>query len=300
MPRAIWTGSISFGLVNIPVKLFPATKDKDVHFHMLHDQDNVRLQRRMVCPADGQEVHAEHTVKGYEVGPDQYVRVQPSELEAIAPEKSRMIEILDFVDLADIDPVYFEKPYYLEPDKNAAKAYKLIVEAMEKTKKIGIAKFVMRTKEYLAALRPLEGVLCLETMHFGDEVTPPEELEGLPVQVSVEARELHAAEQLIENLSVTFDPERYKNEYRQRVLDLIDKKSRGETVTAPAVEKEASKPAGDLMAALQASLSRVGARSEGGKAPGPAREVKERSPRRGGGGEEGKGKAARKRGGKQT
>jgi DNA end-binding protein Ku len=257
MPRSIWSGSISFGLVNIPVKMFTVVKEHQINFHMLHDQDNARLQRRMVCPVDGEEVHPEHIVKGYAIGPDQYVRVQQSDLESLAPEKSGAIEIRDFVDLADIDPVYFDRPYYLEPQEYAGKAYSLLVEAMQKTGKVAIAKFVMHGKEYLAALRAINGVICLETMHFGDEVTPADKLEGLPVKAKVNERELKAAEQLIESLATDFDPTQYHDDYRDRVLAMLDKKAKGEKITidAPLVQKSAR--ADNLMAALQASLEKT-------------------------------------------
>src|SRR6266581_4957926 len=176
--RSLWTGSITFGLVNIPVKLFVAVREKNIQFHMLHDQDNVRLQRKMVCPADGKEVHSEHVVKGYEVSPGEYVVVREEELEAAAPKKSHTIEIEDFADMEDIDPVYFDRPYYVLPQEQGAKPYRLLVEAMEKSKKVGIARFVMRNKEYLCALRTQEGALVLETMHFNDEVIPVDKVEG--------------------------------------------------------------------------------------------------------------------------
>ena len=178
--RSLWTGSITFGLVNIPVKLFVAVREKSLAFHMLHDQDHARLQRKMVCSKDGKEVHAEHTVKGYEVSPGEYVVVREAELEAAAPKKSKTIEIEDFVEMDEIDPVYFDRPYYVVPQEQGAKAYRLLVEAMEKSKKVGIARFVMRAKEYLCAMRPQEGALILETMHFNDEVIPVDQVDGVP------------------------------------------------------------------------------------------------------------------------
>src|SRR5688500_592808 len=184
--RSMWTGSISFGLVNSPVRLYGAVREKGVAFHLLHDQDNVRLQRKLVCPADGKEVHPEHIVKGYEIAPDQYVVVQQEELKALAPKASRMIEIQDFVELSDIDPIYYDRAYYLAPGDNAAKPYRLLVTAMEKSKKVGIATFVMRDKEYLAALRPVDGAICLETMHFGEEVIPVDKLDSIPGDVKVD------------------------------------------------------------------------------------------------------------------
>src|SRR6266576_3284596 len=188
--RSLWTGSITFGLVNIPVKLFVAVREKNIQFHMLHDQDHVRLQRKMICPKDGKEVHNEHVVKGYEISPGQYVVIQEGELEAAAPKKSKTIEIEDFVEMDEIDPVYFDRPYYVIPQEQGAKAYRLLVEAMEKSKKVGIARFVMRAKEYLCAVRPQEGALILETMHFNDEVIPVDQVDGVPHKARSDDREL--------------------------------------------------------------------------------------------------------------
>jgi DNA end-binding protein Ku len=150
MARAIWTGSITFGLVNIPIKLYTAVREQTIRFNLLHDQDNVRLQQKMVCPADGQEVHPEHRVRGYPVGPDQYVIIRQDELDALAPAASRTIEIRDFVNLEQIDPIYFDRPYYVAPQEHAVKAYRLLLEAMKRSNKIGVATFVMRNKEHLA------------------------------------------------------------------------------------------------------------------------------------------------------
>jgi len=261
--RSIWTGSITFGLVNIPVKLFVAVREKNIAFHMLHDQDHVRLQRRMICPSDGKEVHAEHTVKGYEVSPGEYVVVKESELEAAAPKKSKTIEMEDFVDLDQIDPVYFDRPYYVVPQEQGVKAYRLLVEAMEKSKRVGIARFVMRNKEYLCALRPQEGALILETMHFSDEVIPVADVDGVPHKAKSDERELKMASQLIESLSTKFKPEKYHDTYREAVQEIIERKAEGEKiVTPPNVEDKKKGGATNLMAALEASLAK--AKSGGG------------------------------------
>src|SRR5687768_2744564 len=169
-PRSMWSGSISFGLVNIPVRLSPAVREQRVAFHLLHDQDKARLRRKLVCPADGKEVHPEHIVRGFEVGKDKHVIIRDEELEACAPEKTRAIEITDFVDLDQIDPIYFDRPYHLLPQPGAAKSYRLLAEAMDRTKKVGVARFVLHDKEHLCALRTKGRLICLETMHFGDEV----------------------------------------------------------------------------------------------------------------------------------
>lgn len=254
MPRAMWSGSISFGLVNIPVKLFIATKEHRIQFHMLNDQDKSRLQFKRVSSSSGREVHNEHIVKGYEIGPDQYVVIQQSELEALAPKQSRMIEIKDFVDISEIDPLYYDKGYYLAPGEHAAKPYKLLVEAMEKTKRTAIASFVMREKEYLCAIRPVNGVLCLETMHFGDEVLDAQEVVDLP-SVKVDDREVNMAQKLIDSLTTDFDPKKYKDEYRERVMEMIEKKAKGEEVVTQPPTQEKPGRVINLMAALEASLA---------------------------------------------
>lgn len=267
--RAIWSGSVSFGLVNIPVKLYTAVREEPVRFHMLHDQDKVRLQRRMVCPADQKEVHPEHIVKGYEIAPDQYVVVDQREMDAVLPEKSRNIEITDFVDLASIDPLYYDRSYYLLPDKNAGKAYHLLLQAMQTAGKVGIARLVMRNREYLAAIRPLEGVLALSTMHFGDEVVPASELDQKPAAVEVAQRELQAARQLIDSLAGPFDPRQYHDQYKRRLQELVERKARGEQiVTPPPVSGHKGRPV-DLVEALEASLARIK-----GEDPRPRRATK--------------------------
>jgi DNA end-binding protein Ku len=259
----MWSGSISFGLVNIPVKLFIATKEHRIQFHMLNDQDKSRLQFKRVSSSSGREVHNEHIVKGYEIGPDQYVIIQQSELEALMPKQSRMIEIKDFVDLSDIDPLYYDKGYYLAPGEHAAKPYKLLVEAMEKTKRVAIASFVMREKEYLCAIRPVNGVLCLETMHFGDEVLDAQEVVDLP-SVKVDDREVNMAEKLIDSLTTDFDPKKYKDEYRERVMEMIDKKAKGEEVVTQPPTQEKPGRVINLMAALEASLAEAKKSAGGG------------------------------------
>jgi DNA end-binding protein Ku len=259
--------------VNIPVKLFTAVRENRVRFHLLHDQDHVRLQRRMVCPADGKEVHSEHMVKGYEVGPDQYVIVQQRELEALYPEKSRAIEIEHFVDLGQIDPMFFDRPYYLVPGEQAAKAYRLLVEEMRKSGKVGIARFVMRDHEYLAAIRPVGEVMCLYTMRFGEEVVSPGSLPE-PAEVKVDDRELKMAEQLIASLEKDFDPEEYHDDYGRKVAELIEAKTRGEeVVTQPTVQRKTGR-AVNLIDALEASLAQAKGRPEGVARPQPGRRAR--------------------------
>src|SRR5439155_3186975 len=255
MPRAIWKGAISFGLVNVPVKLYSPVQKKTVRFHQLHDEDGVRIQQRRVCPKDGEEVPYDRVVKGFEVSPDRYVVVKPEELEALDPEKTRTIEVDGFVDLEEIDPLYFEHPYYLAPDTGGAKAYKLLLAALEEANKVAIARVVIRSKEYLAALRPADGVLTMETMLFHDEVVPPDDLDDLPSgEVQASKREVDMARQLIDSLSAEFEPEKYRDEYRARVLDLIERKAEGEEISFEPLEERPEKVP-DLMAALEASLA---------------------------------------------
>jgi len=254
MPRSIWRGAISFGLVNVPVKLYSAVSKKTLRFNQLHDKDGGRIQQKRVCSADGEEVPYENIVKGYEVSPDRYVVITPEELEALDPKKTRTINIEDFVDLDEIDPLYYEHPYYLAPDTGAAKAYKLLVSALEETRKVAIARVVIRSKEYLTAIRATDGILTMETMLFADELVSPDSIEELPDEdVTATDREVQMARQLIESLATEFDPAKYADEYRERVLDLIERKAEGQEVaTQPPVEEPTSVP--DLMSALEASL----------------------------------------------
>jgi DNA end-binding protein Ku len=254
MPRSIWRGAISFGLVNVPVKLYSAVSKKTVRFNQLHDKDGGRIQQKRVCSADGEEIPYENIVKGYEISPDRYVVITPEELEALDPKKTRTINIEDFVDLDEIDPLYYEHPYYLAPDTGAAKAYKLLVSALEETRKVAIARVVIRSKEYLTAIRATDGILTMETMLFADELVSPDSIEELPEEdVTATDREVQMARQLIESLATEFDPAKYTDEYRERVLDLIERKAEGQEVaTQPPVEEPTSVP--DLMSALEASL----------------------------------------------
>lgn len=261
MPRAIWSGAISFGLVNVPIKLFTATSQKDVRFHQLHDKDGARIQQKRVCSKDGEEIPNEHIVKGYEVSRDKYVVITPEELDALDPKASRTVDILDFVDLDEIDPVYFDSTYYMVPEKGAAKAYALLLEAMRKSKKVAIARVVLRQKQHLVALRPLKNALSMETMLYADEVVSTDTLEGLPEDIEVTDRELAMAQQLIDSLADEFKPERYRDDYRERVLDMIERKAEGQEIVVNEAEEEQA-PVVDLMAALEASLAAAKTRRE--------------------------------------
>jgi DNA end-binding protein Ku len=257
MPRAIWSGAISFGLVTVPVKLFPAQSPKDVRFHQLHGKDHGRIQMKRVCAKDGQEVPFADIVKGYEVAPEKYVVIQPEELDGLDPEASRSIDILDFVPLDQIDPLYFENGYYLVPDKVGAKAYALLLQAMREQRRVAIASMVMRGKQYLAAIRPTDKALALSTLLFHDEVVEAGDVEGLPEGLpKVDKRELQMAGQLIETLAADFEPEKYKDAYRERVMELIQKRAKGEVVTVTAPAAKPGK-AVDLAEALEQTLKMV-------------------------------------------
>jgi len=277
MPRAIWTGSISFGLLNVPVKIYSAVSRRNISFRELRRSDGSRIRHKRVAESDGEEVAYDDIVKGYEIAPEQYVVITKEELEELDPTKTRAIEIQDFVDLEEIDPIYFDHPYYLGPDKGAEKAYALLVKAMEDEGKVAIARFVLRNKENLAAIRASGGVLLMATMRFADEVVSPDEIVEQVTEGAEKPRkqEVEMARQLISSLSSEFDPTAYKDEYREELLALIERKAKGETVEAP--EAEAPKPtrAPDLMAALEESLAAV--RSE----PLGAGSEKSQSPKKG-------------------
>jgi DNA end-binding protein Ku len=259
MARAIWSGSISFGLLNVPVKLYSAVSKKSVSFRELRASDGSRVRHKRVAESDGEEVPYEEIVKGYEIAPDQFVTITREELEELDPKKTRAIEILDFVDLDDIDPIYFDHPYYLGPDKGAEKAYKLLVEAMEESRKVAVARFVLRNRESLAALRPMDAVLTMATMRFADEVVSPDEIseafespDGEPAK-----RELDMAKTLIDSLTSDFDASKYRDEYREELLALIERKAKGEEIVAAETEEPKPTKAPDLMAALEESLAAV-------------------------------------------
>src|SRR5947209_16917203 len=256
MARAIWSGSISFVLVNVPVKLYSATQPKTVRFHQLSSKTGARIRQKRVDPSTDEEVPYEDIVKGYEITPDHYVVIQPEELDALDPKATRTIDIEEFADLEEIDPIYYDHSYYLAPTAGGAKAYRLLLDAMREAGKVGIGRVVIRSKQQLCALRPSDDVLTLTTMLFGDEVLSPDridELDGLEEAAATD-RELKMAQQLIASLSAEFEPTRYHDEYRERVLDLIERKAAGEeSAVQPQAEEPAAAP--DLMAALEASLA---------------------------------------------
>ena len=256
MSRAIWSGAISFGLVNIPIKLHAAVSRKTVQFNQLDSRTGARIKLKKVSAQDGEEVPAEVIVKGYELASGEYVTVGDDELAALDPTASRTIDIEEFVDLADIDPIFYDSAYYVAPDKATLKPYLLLTKAMEESGKVGIARFVMRSKQYLCAVRPKDGALVLSTMVYADEVNDPAEISAIADldEVEVTDKELDMARQLIASLSDDFDAQRFEDTYRNRVLDVIEQKAAGRTeiVTPPAALTEDKVV--DLMAALEASV----------------------------------------------
>ncbi len=256
MPRAIWSGAISFGLVSVPVKLYTAVSRKSVRFNQIDSKTNSRVKQKRVN-AEGDEVPYEQIVKGYEISKDSYVIVTEDELAALSPKASRMIDITDFVLESQIDPVFYDAAYFLVPDELARKSYTLLSRAMEDSGRVAVATFVMRTKQYLVAIRPTDGRLMMSTMVYADELVSPEEIPGLEEldEIEVSDAEMAMAGQLIESLATDFDPERYRDNYREQVLDLLEQKATGEIQSieaAPAAEEAAVV---DLLAALEASVN---------------------------------------------
>jgi DNA end-binding protein Ku len=266
MPRSIWTGAISFGLVTVPVKLYSAVSRKTVRFHQLNKETGVRIQQKRVDPTTGDEVPYEDIVKGYELTPDQYVVIEPGELDALDPKKTKSIEIEDFVALDEIDPIYYDHPYYLAPGTGGSKPYRLLLEAMRETGRVAIANVVIRSKQQLVAVRPMgENVLTMSTMVFPDEIIDPTSIDELAAveEVEIHPRELEIAQQLVDSLAGPFDPEKYRDTYREEVLALVERKAEGKEIAVQpsADEEEAEVP--DLMSALKASLDAVKARDGG-------------------------------------
>lgn len=277
MPRAIWTGAISFGLVTIPVKLYSAVQRKSVRFHQLNGKTGVRIQQKRVDPSTGDEVPYDDIVKGYELSPDRYVVIEPGELDALDPKKTKTIDIEDFVEESEIDPIFYDHPYYLAPGAGGAKPYRLLLEAMEETGRVAIAKVVIRSKEQLVAIRPMGEALEMSTMVFADEVLDASRLDELPDpdEVSTTKRELDIAKQLVDSLAGEWEPEKYRDTYRDDVIALIERKAAGEEIAEqPAVEEDEA-PVPDLMSALKASLDAVktrdGADNGGSKKKAPAK-----------------------------
>ena len=258
MPSSIWTGAISFGLVQVPVRMVTATRSKDVSFNQLEADTNSRIRYRKVSEKTGEEVTQNQIVRGYEVSKGKYVRIEDDEIQSLRPKGTHAIEIEEFVDLDEIDPLFFEQPYYLVPDTRGVKPYKLLVDAMADMNKVAIGRIVIRSKERLVAIRPLDGMMCIETMRYSDEVVARE---GLIPEDADDAdltdRERAMAQQLVESLaSESFDPTKYHDQFREQLLDLIERKAAGEEIIAEP-ESEAPAKVLDLVAALEASLAKA-------------------------------------------
>lgn len=260
MARSIWTGAISFGLVTVPVKLYSSVNRKTVRFHQLNGKTGVRIAQKRVDPSTGDEVAYDDIVKGFELTPDHYVVIEPGELETLQPKKTKTIEIEDFVELSEIDPIFYDHPYYLAPGTGGAKPYRLLVDAMRESGRVAIARVVIRSKEQLVALRPMgDHILGMSTMLFPDEVVEPDSIDELSDAADVETtdRELAIAQQLIESLASPFDADKYSDTYREEVLGLIERKAAGEEIAVQPAAEEDDEPVPDLMAALKASLDAV-------------------------------------------
>jgi DNA end-binding protein Ku len=256
VPSSIWTGAISFGLVQVPVRIVTATKNRDVSFNQLEQSTGSRIRYKKVSDQTGEEVAADEIVKGYEISKGRYVVVDADEIAALQPKAAHTIEIEEFIDLDDIDPIYFEQPYYLAPDAKGIKPYELLVQAMTELNKVAIGRIVLRSKERLVAIRPLDGVLCIETMRYSDEVMDRDALRP-EEDVELTEREREMARQLIESLAVDkFDVDKYHDEYREQLLDLIERKAAGEEIVAPEPVEAPAKVL-DLVSALEASLAKA-------------------------------------------
>ncbi|MGH9246981.1 MAG: Ku protein [Acidimicrobiales bacterium] len=255
MARAIWTGTISFGLVNVPVKLYKAIDQKDIRFHQLDEKSGARVRNKRVSEKSGREVPYERIVKGYEVDKGTFIPVTREELESVEPQRQNVIDVEDIVELSDIDPMQFVRTYWLAPadDAGAAKAYALLTKALERAERVAVGRFVLRTKEHLVAIRAVDGALALHTMLFPDEVVSTKDVAGLPVKARPSKRELEMAEDLVSALTTEWDPSRYRDRYRKRVRDLIERKAEGDEIVVTEPEPEEAEVV-DLMAMLEKSL----------------------------------------------
>src|ERR1700743_3416668 len=264
MARAIWSGSISFGLLNGSVGRYSAVARRNIALREIRESDSSRIKHRRVAEGTDEEVPYDEIIKAYELPPGQYVPLTKDEIAALAPEKTRAIDVSDFVDLTEIDPIYFDSPYYLGPADGAEKAYSLLAKAMGASGKVAIAHFVLRNKENLAAIRSDGKVLTLTTMRFADEVVPVAELDILPEKAATPAkREQEMPEQLIDSLSTDFEPDAYKDEYREQLLALIERKAEGKEIVASDAEAPKATKTPDLMAALEESIAAVAGRKKG-------------------------------------
>ena len=267
MPRTMWKGAISFGLVTIPVAVYPATEEKTLRFNQIHEEDGGRIRMKRTCSVDGEEVPYDEIVKGYEYEKDRYVVITDEDFDKVPVESSRAIDIVQFVDLDEIDPMLYKKSYYLVPDETGAKAYALLREALSQDNKVGIAKVSFRDKEHLAALRFKDESFVLETMYWPDEIRAAD-FGGVDVDLKVRAQELEMARQLIENLTAEWNPEEFTDEYREALLRIVEAKISGEDIEV--VEPEPTAKVVDLMEALKASVAAAKKQGDRGDEAGPA------------------------------
>src|SRR4051794_658794 len=259
MPRSLWTGSLSFGLVNVPVQLVSSVRDLDLHFRQLHEKDKSPIETQRWCSEEDKEVPFDAVTRSYELDNGKQVTVTDEDLEAVEPRKTRTIDIEQFVSLADVDPIYFDHPYWLVPagdDEGATRAYRLLLGVMEKTENAALGRFVMRAKEHLAIVRARDGALTLTTMRFADEVRPTRDVPAASGKsVKPAKKELDAAVSLIEALGADWDPEKYEDRYRKRLQKVVNKKRKGQTIEAPDDGGKPPDAVPDLMQALEESLA---------------------------------------------
>jgi DNA end-binding protein Ku len=253
MARSIWNGTITFGLTAVPIKVHSATEDKGVHFHQVHAKDGAQIKQKRVCSKEGKEVPYKQVAKGYEIGKGKYVMLSQEEIDAAAGERSHLIELEEFVCAPEIDPVYYDRAYYLGAGDDGADAYRLLHDALARTRRVGLGRWVFHNREYLVAVRPLEKVLVLQTMRFAEELSGPGDLDISKPSRGPTRREIEMAGKLVDTLHERFDPGAFEDSYRERVQALIEAKARGEEPDLP--ELEETEDSGDLMAALEASLS---------------------------------------------
>jgi DNA end-binding protein Ku len=271
MPRSIWKGAISFGMVSIPIKLYTATEEKDVSFHLLHKKDGVRIKQQRFCPADEEVIEWNDVARGYEIAPEQYVVMEPEDFEKVPVDTTRTIEITDFVPDEQIDPIYYQRTYYLEPDKVGGKPFALLRAVLEDSKLVALAKVTLRQKEQLCTLRVYNNVIALETMFYADEIRATEELEAPDSKIS--EKELEMARSLVKMLQGDFEPEKYHDSYREALLELIEAKAEGQEIKRPA---PVAGKITDLMEALRASVEAARANREaGGQVEAPDAEAEE-------------------------
>jgi DNA end-binding protein Ku len=253
MPRSIWNGTIAFGLIAVPIKVSSATEDKSVHFHQVHAADGARIKQKRICSKENKEVPYKQVAKGYELRGGKYVLLEQEEIDAAAGESSHLIELEEFVSAAEIDPVFYDRTYYLGAGKDGRDAYRLLHDALRKSDRAGLGRWVFHNREYLVAIRPLDGVLALHTMRFADELVDPGDLDIPKPSRAPEKREVEMAGKLVDSLHAPFDPDAFHDSYRQRVLALIETKASGKEPELPEVEEEQDST--DLAAALEASLA---------------------------------------------